>query len=400
MTSLKDLVVLDFTRYEAGPRCTYLLASMGAYVIKVEKSYTGDDERLYPPMQGTESIAYPQHNINKHSLSMNLRDPKAQEILKQLLPYVDIVTQNFRPGTIEKMGLDWETIHRINPRIIMANTSGFGQSGPYMKRAAFDSVMQCEGGVAGSIMDNSGGNPYYIGGNPCDCISALAYTAAVLGAVFQRDRTGEGQYLEVDMMSICTSMFSPELCFASLEGKHRPHPQMYPNGFYKDCDGKYLSISCPDALWPQFKAALALPALEDERFTSCEGRFANKAALDALIGDWTAKRSRADIRAQLEPLGIGAGLVKGYDELVEDDYIRETGYFQPVEVPYVGTIPYPSLPFTMSGAEAFYHRAPKLGEDNAAILGRFLNMSAEEVDALEREGVLYRAEHACYPPKK
>lgn len=400
MTSLNDLVVLDFTRFEAGPRCTYLLASLGAYVIKVEKAYTGDDERMYPPMQGAESIAYPQHNINKHSLGMNLRDPKAQQLLKQLLPHVDIITENFRPGTIEKMGLDWETVHSINPRIILAHNSGFGQSGPYMKRAAFDSVMQCEAGVAGSIMDHSGGNPYYIGGNPCDCISSLAYTTAILSALFQRDRTGEGQCLEVDMMSICTNMFSPELSLASLEGQYIPHPSMYPNGFYKDKDGKYLSISCPDRLWGELKSILALSALEDERFATRDDRWANKEALDELISSWTTVHQCEEICAALESHGIGSGLVKGYDELINDEYIKETSYFQNIEVPYVGVIPYPSLPFTMSGSEAFYHRAPKIGEDNAEILARFLNMPESEVEALEREGVLYHGEHSCYPPKK
>ena len=126
--ALEDLVVLDFTRYIAGPYATFYLAQMGAYVIKVEKAVVGDDLRLYPPINNGESLAYPTYNFLKRSLSMDLRNETAKDILIKLLPHVDIITQNYRAGTIEKMGFDWETIHQINPRLIMANNSGFSSS--------------------------------------------------------------------------------------------------------------------------------------------------------------------------------------------------------------------------------------------------------------------------------
>ena len=397
MSILNNIVVLDLTRFQAGPHCTYLLGQLGAYIIKVEKPFMGDDHRLLPPMYGTESLTFPSHNLNKHSLCMKLRSEKAKEILLSLLPHVDIVAQNFRPGTIEKMGLDWETVHRINPRIILANQSGFGQTGPYRDRAAFDGVMQCESGMAASLMNESGGTPYYVGGNPCDHMGATVFTMAVMAALLQREKTGEGQYVDVDMMSAGTNLFSTELSTYNASDGIKHWKEMFPEGFFKTADKRYVCISCPDECWDGLVKATGSEKLAQPEYGTREQRIENAKEITAEIEAWSEQKSAEELRTLLEPQGIGVGTVKGYDDLSNDPFLNSMDYYKQVECPYVGDVPVADLPITISGVDFVFHRAPKLGEENREILQRFLGMSEEEIQKLYDEGILYQSEHAFRP---
>ena len=392
--ALEDLVVLDFTRYIAGPYATFYLAQMGAYVIKVEKAVVGDDLRLYPPINNGESLAYPTYNFLKRSLSMDLRNETAKDILIKLLPHVDIITQNYRAGTIEKMGFDWETIHQINPRLIMANNSGFGQNGPYARRLAFDSISQSEAGIVNTVAEDSGGVPYYPGGNLSDHMGALYYAAAILAAVNQRDRTGEGQYLEVDMMSASAAMLSPELCLVGATGCPAKAETLAPCDFYRDKNGKYLQISCPEAHWEDLKALLNDPGLEAEAFSSFEGRIDHRDELNSIVQKWVGTQEGEQLWKLLESKGIGAGVVRDYPDILKNEHVRASGYFKKVEVPYIGTAPFPEMPITLSSTPSEYKRAPKLGENNEEVLDRFLGISSEEAGKLKENNVLYYSEHA------
>ena len=393
--ALDDLVVLDFTRYIAGPFAAYLLGHMGAYIIKVEKSYVGEDFRMYPPMYNGESLAFPSYASNKRSLCMNLRNDKAKEILTKLLPHVDILIQNFRAGTIEKMGFDWETIHKINPRLIMANNSGFGQYGPYSKRVAFDSIIQSESGLIDTIVEEAG-RPYYPGGNNSDHTGALSFVCAILAALNARDRTGEGQYLEVDMMSAVSCMQSPALSLYGASGKSMRIHDMAPYGFYHDKNGKHIQISCPDRFWKAFQESTGIEGLASSDFATLEARRANKEALDALIEGWTSTRSGDEICRILEARGIGAAIVRDYKDIIANEHAKATNSFVSLNVPHVGPAPYPGVPFDLSESPTEYGKVPKIGEDNYEVLHKFLNMSEAEVAALVDEGVLYQAEHATW----
>jgi len=399
MKALNDIVVMDLTRFEAGPRCTYLLGQMGAYIIKVEKAYAGDDERTYPPMYDLESLAFPTLNLNKRSLSLHLRTEGAKKILLDLLPHVDVIVQNFRAGTIEKMGLDWETVHRINPRIIMANNSGFGQYGPYKFRSAFDTVMQCECGLSNSFRREAG-KPVQTGGYPLDHNGATALTVAILAAINQRDVTGEGQYLESDMFAVGTNFLSGDLSVYGASGETQPMVPRYPNDFYKDKNGKFVHIACPDECWDSMKQILNQPELNNAKYLSRQGRYAAREELNAAISKWVMQYEREEIRHILEPAGIAVGIVKDYYDLNHDDYLERMDYYQKIDIPYIGITPYPVMPITMSASAPSYVPSPKIGEQNFEILNRFLGMSQEEVDRLTAEGVLYQAEHICTPPEK
>ena len=393
--ALDDLVVLDFTRYIAGPFAAYLLGHLGAYVIKVEKSYIGEDFRMYPPMYKGESLAYPSYASNKHSLCMNLRNDKAKELLTKLLPHVDILIQNFRAGTIEKMGFGWETVHKINPRLIMANNSGFGQYGPYSKRVAFDSIIQSEAGLIDTVVEEAG-RPYYPGGNNSDHTGALSFVCAILAALNARDCTGEGQYLEVDMMSAVSCVQSPALCLYGASGESMWIHDMVPYGFYPDRDGRYIQISCPDRFWEAFRETVGIEALASPSFSSLEARRANKEALDAFVKEWASMRTGEEICGALEARGIGAAIVRNFREIVENEHAKASGSFISLEVPHIGPAPYPGVPFDLSASPVEYGKVAKIGEDNYEVLHKFLDMSEAEVTALQKEGVLYQAEHAVW----
>lgn len=394
--ALEDIVILDFSRYIAGPYAAYLLGHMGAYVIKVEKSYVGEDMRQYPPFYNGESLAYPSYASNKHSICLDLRNDRAKEILTELLPHVDILLQNFRAGTIEKMGFDWETIHKINPRLIMANNSGYGQYGPYSKRVAFDSIIQSESGLINSVCEESSGTPFYPGGNNSDHIGALSLVSAIMAAIAERDRTGEGKYLEVDMMSAVSSMFSPELSLHEAAGKPVKIHDFAPLGFYNDVNGKVIQISCPARYWADFKAVVSDNALDSDKFADIKGRRENKAELDAIIGNWTSAREGNDICALLEAKGIGAAVVQDYKDILNNEQVKATGALQQLNVPYVGPAPYPDVPFRLSASPIEYGKISKIGEDNYEVLHKFLNMSQEDVDSLLADGVLYQSEHSVW----
>ena len=392
--ALEGMVVLDFTRYIAGPYAAYLLGHLGAYVIKVEKAITGDDFRMYPPFYNGESLAFPSYSSDKHSLSMDLRNDRAKEILRELLPHVDIVMQNFRAGTIEKMGFDWETIHKINPRIIMANNSGFGQYGPYSKRVAFDSIIQSESGLINSLLESGAERPYYPGGNNSDHIGALCFVSAIMAAINGRDRTGVGQYLEVDMMSAVTNMFSSELSLYAAAGGRTRIDDLAPCGYFHDKSEQVIHISCPASLWNKFKEVTEINSLNDEMFSSIQSRIAHANELNCLIDKWTAERDGVDIVQTLENVKIGAAVVKDYKDIVTDKHGKAINAFVELDVPYVGKALYPAIPFKLSDSPIEYGRVPKMGEDNYEVLHRFLDMDEETVEELTKEGVLYQAEHA------
>lgn len=392
--ALDGVVVLDFTRYIAGPYAAYLLGHLGAYVIKVEKAITGDDFRMYPPFYNDESLAFPSYNSNKHSLSMDLRNDGAKEILNKLLPHVDIVMQNFRAGTIEKMGLDWETIHKMNPRIIMANNSGFGQNGPYSKRVAFDSIIQSESGLINSLLEGGAERPYYPGGNNSDHIGALCFTSAIMAAINERDRTGVGQYLEVDMMSGVVNMFSAELSLYTAAGGPTKINDLAPCGYYHDRNGRFVHISCPEHLWEKFREVTKIDGLSAQKFSTLQGRTANVKELNTLINDWMSEHDGFDIVGILEKVEIGAAVIKDFKDIVQDEHARASGAFVELDVPYVGKAPYPAIPFKLSDSPIEYGRVPKMGEDNYEVLHRFLDMDKGTVDNLTKDGILYQAEHA------
>ena len=386
--ALGDLMVIDLTRYISGPYCATILADMGAYVIKVEKPGIGEEMRVGIPFFNGQALSFPPYNRNKKSLCMDLRNPKAIEILKKLIVHADVLIQNYRPGTIEKMGLSYEVCKELNPRLIMLNISGFGQTGPHKHRAAYDGVIQAESGLTNSIMQESGGIPVLPAGNPCDVMTALHSAIAVLCALNQRDITGRGQYVDVDMMSCITGMFSPQLCYYDKTGKEGlPHAYV-PYGNYRTIDGA-VHISVKQEQWPRFRQLLNVPELQSPKYDDFTGRLAEEAEINKAIEGWTKQRTSLEIVDMLAKENIAVGMMKHIDQVAGHEQLLARDNFVDLEVYGIGKAPYPKIPFKMSGTKVEYNSPPTVGEHNKEILSRYLNMSAKQVEELQEQKVLY-----------
>jgi len=219
---LEGIRVIDLTRYVSGPHCTMMLAEMGAEVIKVEKPGTGDDNRVNGPWKDDQSLLYVSCNLSKKGVSLELRTEAGKDILRKLIAKADVLVENFRPGTMSAMGFDYEQVKEINPRIIMASISGFGQTGPYRDKVCFDGIAQAMGGLIDSVWE-SGGVRCTTGGNLGD-VFAGTYAAMAIGmALYNREKTSQGTYIDIDMVSAILSLFSAKIAnFAANGVVHTP----------------------------------------------------------------------------------------------------------------------------------------------------------------------------------
>lgn len=380
---MEGIVILDMSRFISGPYCAGLLAQMGAEVIKLEKPQMGEDMRDI----NYKGIPFTPYNLNKKSLALNVRDPQGIEIIKKLLPHVDVLIQNFRPGTMEKMGLGDEALRQINPELIVVNISGYGQDGPYSQRVAFDGVIQAESGLAESTRQATGGYPYLVGGYPCDVCSGLFSTIAVLAALNQRDQQGVGQSMDIDMFSSMTSFLSDQLAYYGATGETTHKQTSAPCGYCQAKDA-YIRIDAGFDQWEALRELMKLPILFEERYDDPQMRLEDNDKLIEAMESWTSRYNAEEAVQKLAAAGIAAGVVKSIDRIHDDKHLRATQKIVDVEVPGYGALPFTALPFTMSGFEPVYQRAPLLGEDTDAVMRRYLHMSDTEIASLKADGVI------------
>lgn len=253
---LEHIKVLDFTRVLAGPYCTMILANMGAEIIKIERPGSGDDSRDFGPFMNGQSAYFVSINRGKKSIALDLKSPKAIELVKELVKEVDIVAENFRPGTMEKLGLGYEELKKINPKLIFATMSGFGQTGPYSKRPAYDMIVQGMGGIM-SITGEEGGDPVRVGTSIGDITAGMFGTIGILAALVDRDISGEGRMVDVAMLDGQLSILENAISRYTATGEiPKPlgarHPSIAPFEAYKTKDS-YVIVACGnDALWEKF----------------------------------------------------------------------------------------------------------------------------------------------------
>ncbi|HQE67479.1 MAG TPA: CaiB/BaiF CoA-transferase family protein, partial [Bacillota bacterium] len=253
---LEHIKVLDFTRVLAGPFCTMILANMGAEIIKIERLGSGDDSRSYGPFINGQSAYFISINRGKKSISIDLKSEKGIEVVKELVSKVDVVAENFRPGTMEKLGLSYEQLKKINPRLIFATMSGFGQTGPYSKRPAYDMIVQGMGGIM-SITGEEGGAPVRVGTSIGDLVAGLYGAIGILTALADRDFSGEGRMVDVAMLDGQISILENAISRYAATGEiPKPlggrHPSIAPFEAYKTKDS-YIIIACGNqALWEKF----------------------------------------------------------------------------------------------------------------------------------------------------
>ena len=358
---LEGLIVLDLTRILVGPFATMILADLGADVIKIEMPGSGDDSRAFPPLVNGESAYFMSLNRNKRGMTLNLKKDAGKQVFFDLVRRADVVVENFRPGTMARLGLDYEAVRAVNPRSIYAAASGFGQSGPYSRRAAYDAIVQAMGGIM-SVTGQPGGEPTRVGSSIGDITAGLFTTIGILTALIHRDKSGQGQMVDVAMLDSQVAILENAIARFTVTGEiPRPignrHPSIIPFETFATTDGTIMIAAGNDALWRKLCGALGRPALaEDPRFSSNPLRAENYDALRPIL---------ADLQVQAREM------------IVE------------VEHPAAGITSLPGIPVKLSATPGSLRApAPLLGQHTEATLAEFLGYDRERIEQLRADGVL------------
>ncbi|MCF6466050.1 CaiB/BaiF CoA transferase family protein [Clostridium sp. Cult2] len=391
---LDGIVVLDLTRVLAGPYCSMLLADMGATVIKIEIPRKGDDSRAFGPFLNGESTYYMNLNRNKLGVTLNLKTQEGKEIFKEMVKKGDVVLENYRPGTMEKLGLGYDTLKEINPSIVYGCISGFGHYGPYSQRAGYDIIAQAMGGLM-STTGWPGGKPTRTGTAMGDVLGGLGCAIGVLAAVINKMKTGEGQKVDVALVDSVVSSLEiiTQIYLASGRIPERignRYESAYPYDSFKAKDGDVI-IGCGNQkLFVLLCEAMEMPELlEDDRFKENTDRVKNNEALKMIIEEWTSQFGIDEIVDMLLDKGIPSCPINTIDRVVKDPHIagaREM--FVEVEHPVAGKMKITGnhIKFDQKKVDIKVP-APTLGQDNYKIYGELLGLSEQDIDSYIEKGV-------------
>ena len=391
---LKDVRVLDLTRVLAGPYCAMLLGDMGAEVIKVEEPGKGDDTRGWPPFSGGESTYFMSVNRNKKSITLNLKAPEGREILKKLAKKSDVLLENFRTGTMEKLGLGYATLSKLNPRLVYCAISGFGESGPESPRGGYDLIVQAESGV----MDLTGfpdGPPVKVGNSIADLVAGMSGAHGVTLALLARHKSRRGQKVEIAMLDVMASLLTYQAGMYLNAGRTparrgNEHPSIVPYEVFKAADG-YLALGVANnSLWERCCAALERSDLaKDPRYATEAARVENRATLVPLLNQVLAARSGEDWMKRLEAVGVPAGRIRTVPEVCESEHLRARGMLVALPHAKAGTVKMMGVPIRLHATPGRARTAaPVLGRDTDAVLTRVLGLRRADVQRLRKAGVL------------
>lgn len=391
--ALAGLKVLDLTRVLAGPFATMIMADMGADVIKLEMPVTGDDSREFGPYVEGESAYFMSINRNKRSMTINLKSEESKELFKKMVKEADIVVENYRPGTMEKLGLGYEDLKEINPRIIYAASSGFGHTGPYSKRAAYDAVVQAMGGVM-SITGELGGKPTKVGPSVADIIAGLYTAIGILAAVNYRNLTGKGQKVDVAMLDSQVSILENAIARFTATGVNpgplgNRHPSIIPFEDFETSNGSIMIAAGNDTLFRKLADALGVSELaDDERFKTNPKRGENYEAIRPLLAAPFKTKTTEEWIDILNQAGVPNGPINNIEGVVNDPQVNARNMIVEVEHPKAGKIKLPGVPIKMSESQGEVRTAaPMLGQHTDEILKEF-GLSEEEISNLKNSGAL------------
>ena len=402
MQPLVGLRILDLTRVLAGPYCTMMLGDLGADVIKVERPGHGDDARAWgPPFVGEPYGPYPGEsayfiaaNRNKRSITVNLKSPRGQEIVKQLAAESDVFIENFRAGALERMGLGYEDLKAANPGLVYCSLSGYGRTGPYASRPGYDFIIQAEGGLMG-ITGPREGPPYRVGIPIVDITAGMFAATAILAALRARDQTGEGQFLDVSLLDAVAALLT-NVASNYLVGGAEPqrygnaHPNLAPYEVFRARDRWFAVAAGNDRQWGILCTAIGRPDLKnDPRFAANRDRVLNQPALKEELADVFVTRDADEWLALLREAGLPCGPINTIPEVLAHPQAEPRQLVLEAEHPTAGTVRFPGFPYKFSGTPASVRRPPpRLGEHTEQILVELLGYSPKEVAALREEGVL------------
>ena len=391
---LAGIRIIDLTRVLAGPFCSMSLGDMGAEVIKVEEPGKGDDTRGWPPFANGESTYFMSVNRNKKSLTLNMKAPEGQAILRRLIAKADVVIENFRPGTMERLGFGYDALRKLNPRLIYCSISGFGESGPESSRPGYDLIVQGESGV----MDLTGfpdGPPVKVGNSIGDLVAGMAAAQGVTLALLARGKTGKGQKVEIGMLDVMASLLTYQAGLYWNAGgrparRGNQHPSIVPYEVFQAQDA-YMTLGVANnSLWDRMCAAIGREDLaKDARFDSEAKRVANRDALIPTLNAEFGRRPAAEWLARLDKAGVPAGRIKTVAEVCESEHLRARGMFVRLAHPKAGAVTAMGVPIrlwdTPGAAQA---PAPLLGQHTDEILRGLLHIPKAKADKLRAAGVV------------
>jgi formyl-CoA transferase/CoA:oxalate CoA-transferase len=386
---LAGLVVLDFSRVLAGPYCTMQLADLGARVIKIEQPGRGDDTRAWgPPFVGRESAYFLSVNRNKESLALDLKHPRARRVLDVLLRRADVVVENFRPGTMERLGLGYDEVRALNPRIVYCSISGFGQTGPRRLEAGYDAMMQAEGGLM-SITGAADGPPFRLGVAIADIATGLYAVQGILAALYAREHGHAAQRVDIAMLDTVTSLLSYQASAAFATGvtparMGNRHPSIAPYDTFAAADGEFVLSVGNDDQFGRFCAVLKQPSLAtDGRFATNQDRVRHVEALRAVLTPLLAAWPRGDLLTALTAAGVPNGAVRSVTDALADPQLAAREMIVPLEHVTAGSIRVLGTPVKLSGTPASIRTPPPaLGQHTVAILRNDVGLSDEEIAEL------------------
>jgi len=392
---LKGVRVIDLTRIIAGPYCSMILGDLGAEIIKVEQPKIGDESRAWGPPWVKEMSAYfISINRNKKSLTLNLKHPQGIEILKNLARKADVLLENFRPGTMEEMGVGYEVLRGMNPGLVYCDMTGYGAEGPYRDKPGVDVIVSAIGGLM-SITGEPGGAPVKVGVPLTDVLTGLYAFGAIASALLLRKETGRGQRISINLLAMqlatLINIGSNYLIGGIIPQRWgSAHPNIVPYEAHPAKDDYLIFGVVNERMWKSFCDLLGMEELKDDpRFSENFRRIENRQTLSEIIDRKMAEKTVDEWIPLFDQAGIPCGPINSFDRVFSDPQVLHLGLVKEVEHPYYGKVKIVGPPATFSESKiGIQSPPPMLGEHNQEILTQLLGYSDEQVQALKDQGII------------
>ena len=394
--ALAGIRIIDMTHNQAGPACTQILAWLGADVIKLEEPGKGDVARTVLLDQESDSLFFLVLNANKRSLTLNLKTDQGNQLFKKLIGRSDVLVENFSPGALDRLGLGWEVLEQINPRLINATIKGFGTYGPYSGYKSFEPIAQAMGGAM-SVTGHPGGPPTFVWPSIGDSGTGMHLAIGILAALQQRHATGRGQQVEVAMQDAVVNLMR-----VSLRDHQRFDHAMPRNGnqlgrtvpgttypCHPGGPNDHVFIFVQPQMWSAFVEVLGRADLgDDPKFNTAAARWQNRDELDALVEAWTRQRTKHEVMRLLGEAGVPSGACQDTGEVLADPHLKARDMILDIVYPPRGTYQTVGCPIKLSQSPAKVSRPPQLGEHSDAVLRELCDVSAQDLERLRQEGVV------------